>query len=253
MTLLLLFGSSGGGSVTTQYVQMQTITGQTGLVMTLFTETGDTVLYTSDSVTEKTNAKTKYTATFGESVVIPSGTYFALLSTSSGVPITSGYRVFAGTDGETATEVPLVTSTGNDQLTAIEVDAGVISGFPDTLTIGDSYTADTGQIKVLIQDSNGDPLTAFGSLDIIDADISFKAFRPNDSLIIVGTCQYVDNTPTESYVLITLHSSETLKGKAEFTYEGRLKFVWLGASASDTDDDVQKTYKTTPFKFLANP
>jgi len=146
-----------------------------------------------------------------------------------------------------------IDSLGTDQLAAIEVDAGAISGFPETLTIGDSYTSDTGQIKIVITDSAGDPLTSFGSLDIADADIEFKAFRPNDSAIIVGECVFVDATPTEAYVLLTLYSSETAKGKAEFTYEGRLKFIWYGASSSDTDDDVQKTYKTTPFKFLANP
>ena len=144
------------------------------------------------------------------------------------------------------------------QLAAVEVDAGTITGFPETLIIGDSYSADTGQIRIDIKDSvTEDPIDSLGSLEFADADLAFTAFRPNDSARIVGTCQYVrepsSGTLTSSYVLVTLLTSETAKGKAEYTYEGRLKFVWQGPSSSDETDEEQKTYKTTPFKFIANP
>lgn len=144
------------------------------------------------------------------------------------------------------------------QLAAVEVDAGTISGFPETLIIGDSYSEDTGQIRINITDSvTGNPIDSLGTLDFVDADIVFTAFRPNDSARIIGTCEYVrepsSGTLTASYVLVTLLTSETAKGKAEYTYEGRLKFVWQGPSSSDETDEEQKTYKTTPFKFIANP
>lgn len=144
------------------------------------------------------------------------------------------------------------------QLAAVEVDAGTITGFPETLIIGDSYSEDTGQIRIDIKDSiTEDPIDVLGSLEFVDADVVFTAFRPNDSARIVGTCQYVrepsSGTLTASYVLVTLLTSETAKGKAEYTYEGRLKFVWQGPSSSDETDEEQKTYKTTPFKFIANP
>lgn len=138
-----------------------------------------------------------------------------------------------------------------DQLAAITVESGVIGNFPETLTIGDSYTENTGQIKIVITDSVGDPITEFGSLQLSEADISFTAFRPNDSAVLSGTCEFVDDI-TETYVLLTLPSSETSLGKAEYTYEGRLKFFWEGPSSGESDDE-QKTYKTTPFKFIANP
>lgn len=137
------------------------------------------------------------------------------------------------------------------QLAAITVESGVIANFPETLTIGDSYTSNTGQIKIAITDADGDPITGIGSLDFVDATISFTAFRPNDSASISGICQFVDDI-TETYVLLTLPSTQTALGKAEYTYEGRLVFFWEGASSGDYDDE-QKTYKTTPFKFIANP
>lgn len=148
--------------------------------------------------------------------------------------------------------IELIESIGPDQLAAITVESGVIGNFPATLTIGDSYTENTGQIKVLVTDSDGDPITEFGTLQLADADISFTAFRPNDSAIITGTCEFVDDSPTETYVLITLLSSQTALGEAEYTYEGRLKFFWEGVSSGQADDE-QKTYKTTPFKFVSNP
>ncbi len=160
----------------------------------------------------------------------------------------------SGGDATEANQVLIlaaIDSLGTDQLTAITVESGVIGNFPETLTIGDSYTENTGQIKIVITDADGDPITEFGSLQLSEADISFTAFRPNDSAVLSGTCEFVDDV-TETYVLLTLPSSETLLGKAEYTYEGRLKFFWEGPS-SGTSDDEQKTYKTTPFKFIANP
>jgi len=137
------------------------------------------------------------------------------------------------------------------QLAAITVESGVIANFPETLTVGDSYTANTGRIKIAVTDADGDPITQLGSLNFADADISFTAFRPGDSALITGTCEFVDDI-SSTYVWLTLPSSQTILGKAEYTYEGRLKFFWEGPS-SGTEDDEQKTYKTTPFKFVSNP
>lgn len=166
-----------------------------------------------------------------------------------------------GGDATLAKQVEILTALDElsaIQLAAVEVSTGTISGFPETLTIGDSYSTDTGQIRIDINDSvSGDPIDSLGSLEFADANVSFTAFRPNDSARIVGTCEYVrepsSGTLTASYVLITLLTSETAKGKAEYTYEGRLKFVWQGPSSSDETNEEQKTYKTTPFKFISNP
>ena len=322
----------------TQYAIIGTISGQTGLVAKLFARNGDTVLYTSDSVTPRTNALGQYLFTFGEPAVIPAGVYRLIAFTSGGLPLASGLRTFLGTDAETATTAPepaeldsasitavqsglataaALTAVANDvttilgrvtatvatlwgalvemisgttpnrrftakalelgpggaggggsaslanqvviidmidaistaQLAAITIDAGTISSFPEQLVIGDSYTPNTGQIRISITDADGDPIEAFGSLDLSDAAVSFTAFRPNDSAILTGTAEYFSDS-SGTYVLLSLPSSETIKGKAEYTYEGRLKLSWEGVGSAD---DEQKTYKTTPFKFVANP
>jgi len=132
----------------------------------------------------------------------------------------------------------------NVALTAAAViDIGSITGFPTTLTIGDSYDSNSGEIEVTILDADGDLLTAIGDLLLSDATIEFTAFRTGDpvSMHLVGTCSYA-----ASIVSITLPSSVTSLGKADFTYEGRLKFTWSA-------DDAQKTFKTTQFKFIENP
>ncbi len=126
-----------------------------------------------------------------------------------------------------------------------------IVDFPKEITIGDSYSASVGYIKLEITNSSGLPITSLGSLDFADADIDFTAFRPNDSATITGTCVFVSSA-SESYVKLYLTSTATSLGKAGYTYEGRLRFIWEGVS-SGTHDDEQKTYKTTPFKFIANP
>lgn len=136
------------------------------------------------------------------------------------------------------------TAQANVALTAAAVlDIGTITGFPTELIIGDSYDSDSGEIEVSILDANGDPLTAIGSLQLEDATIEFTAYRTGDpsSLYISGTCSYA-----ASVVSISLASSATAIGKPEFTYEGRLKFIW-------TAEDAQKTFKTPQFKFIENP
>lgn len=90
-----------------QYSIARTISGQTGTVVKLFAVNGaDTVLYTSDSVTERTNAKGQYLVTWDEASVIPAGDYTQIMFSSSGLPLLIGDRTFLGVAGETATETP---------------------------------------------------------------------------------------------------------------------------------------------------
>ena len=81
----------------------------------------DTVAFTADSVTERTNAKGEYVCTFGEASAI-SGDHTLILFYGS-LAAAVGKVTFAGTDGETATETPptveLDPAVGT-QITAIE-------------------------------------------------------------------------------------------------------------------------------------
>ena len=109
--------------MTTQYAIISTVSGQSSLTAKLFAVNGDTVLYTADSVTERTNAKGQYLSTFGEALVIPAGTYVLTLFTAGGLPVAIGQRYFAGTDLETATEpagTAVLDSATNTQIDNIE-------------------------------------------------------------------------------------------------------------------------------------
>lgn len=265
--------------MTTQTVQFESVSlSEVGSgTITAFLFSGTTLSATLASLTENGTLKGRYTGTVtdiaagdyrlvvkynGYTISEPEYLVALLLVTNTYVayPVYSEETLAnspAGAGGGSATVenqeliLAAIDTISADQLAAITVESGVIGNFPETLTVGDSYTENTGQIKVGITDSNGDPISEFGSLQLSEAAISFTAFRPNDSAIITGTCEFVEEV-SETYVLITLPSTETSKGKAEYTYEGRLKFFWEGPSSGEADDE-QKTYKTTPFKFIANP
>jgi len=87
--------------------QTAVLAAPTGLTLTakLFTLADpDTTAFTADSVNERTNAKGQYVASFGEASAI-SGDHTLILFSGTR-PVAIGYRTFAGTDAEVATETP---------------------------------------------------------------------------------------------------------------------------------------------------
>jgi hypothetical protein len=105
--------------------QTAVLAAPTGLTLTakLFTLAApDTTAFTADSVTERTNAKAQYVASFDETSAI-SGDHTLILFSGTR-PVAIGYRTFAGTDGETATETPI----------AVELDSATSQKIDDILT-----------------------------------------------------------------------------------------------------------------------
>ena len=100
--------------------QTAVLAAPTGLTLTakLFTLAApDTVAFTADSVTERTNAKGQYVATFDETSVI-SGDHTLILFSGTR-PVAIGYRTFAGVDAEVATATPGVAELDAAGLSAI--------------------------------------------------------------------------------------------------------------------------------------
>jgi len=114
--------------MTTQYADLSTVSGQT-LTANLFAVDGDTILFTADSVTERTNAKGVYRCTFGETSAI-SGT-FRLIMFSGAVPMASGIRVFAGADTEVAVEQGFVTGVAANAITASSLATDAVGEIAD--------------------------------------------------------------------------------------------------------------------------
>lgn len=175
----------------------------------------------------------------------------------------NGYYLFAATKAESnadTIDITSVSTTANVQVIGVPgriftvrpviasayLDLGTFVGFPTELIIGDSYNASSGEIIIEIVDADGAPLYAYNDLDFTDAtSVEFIGFRSGDptSKFINGTCTYSDSSGSK--VTIHISSTETAKGKPEFTYEGRVIFTWSGTSS-------QKTIKTTQFKFIEN-
>ena len=131
------------------------------------------------------------------------------------------------------------------------VTSNEITDFEEEFIIGDSYDEYTGRIRVNLEDTEGASVDNLNGLLFEDADISFVMFRPNDATILEGVCEYGEDSGGDAYVLISILSTVTASAKAEYTYEGRLQFLW--SQSSGEEDDVRKTFKTNPFKFVANP
>jgi hypothetical protein len=152
--------------MTTQYSKFSGLPTGLSLTKKLFTIADpDVVAYTSDSTTERTNAKGEYVFTFGEAAAI-TGDHTAIVFIGS-TPIATGKRSFAGIDGETATETPetveLDSSVGA-QITNIENGTGYLlavaaGACADPQTASETYAitvfGSTFTVDMAGQDSTG--------------------------------------------------------------------------------------------------
>lgn len=122
-------------------------------------------------------------------------------------------------------------------LAAAVLDPGTITSFPETLTIGDSYTEQNGRsIQIPIVDTDGNPISSTGSLDFANASVTFTLQRSGETdstRVITGTASFVDPPGTGTgagapYAVIEIPSSETAKGLKKYKYSGILTFLWSG-------------------------
>jgi hypothetical protein len=126
------------------------------------------------------------------------------------------------------------TSDISSLLAASVLTPGTITEFPDTVTIGDSYTVANGRsILIPIVDTDGNQLSSTGSLDFADAVATFvikRAKETDPTRIITGTASFTDpigtGTAGAPYAVIQLSSSETAKGLIGYKYSGVLTFTW---------------------------
>jgi len=122
-------------------------------------------------------------------------------------------------------------------LDAAVLEPGTITSFPETLTIGDSYTEQNGrEIHIPIVDTDGTPLSSTGSLNFADASVTFTLQRSGETdstRVITGSATFVDPPGTGTgagapYAVIELPASETAKGLKKYKYSGILTFTWTG-------------------------
>jgi len=237
----------------TQTVVAESVPGQT-VTMKLFAGAGtsDTVVATSSTCTEQTNSKGQYVAAF-VGTLISAGTYHFRCFSASNVLLSDGYVDLAGTNNEVANgyDLPIsliggggggdaleetsqeilaeVQALGATALSAAVWTAGVITGFPSSLVIGDSYIDDVNRhIKIYYRDDADDPITNIGSKSVTDGDFtaSLRISQDNRSSVVVATCSWVAAVgPTEGYLKVELPKDQTRRA-AEGVAEMQLVFQW---------------------------
>jgi len=141
-------------------------------------------------------------------------------------------------------------------LAAAVLEPGTITSFPETLTIGDSYTEQNGrEIQIPIVDTDGTPLSSTGSLNFADASITFTLQRSGETdstRVITGSATFVDPPGTGTgagapYAVIELPASETAKGLKKYKYSGILTFTWTYAGTGTADDVMSFETDTVTF------
>ncbi len=128
--------------------------------------------------------------------------------------------------------------TSQALLAGAVLEPGTVTSFPETLTIGDSYTVANGRaIQIPIIDSNGNPISEAGTLLFADADVSFiikRSFDTVASRILTCNASFVDPPGTGTgegpYALIEIPADQTAKGLLKYQYSGVLKFTWPGTA-----------------------
>jgi hypothetical protein len=200
--------------------QTAVLAAETGLTPTakLFTMAApDTVAFTADSVTERTNAKGQYVASFGEASAI-SGDYTLILFSGTR-PVAIGYRTFAGTDAEVATETPPTVELDSASLrSAVGMSAADLDDQLDAILAAASAGAGTGARTVTITVDDGTTALQNAVVRFNEGSNTFRAltnasgvavFNLDDATYTVavtksgytyaGTTLVVDGTETATY------------------------------------------------------
>jgi len=142
-------------------------------------------------------------------------------------------------------------------LAAAVLEPGTITSFPETLTIGDSYTEQNGrEIQIPIVDTDGNPISSTGSLNFADASVTFTLQRSGETdstRVITGSATFVDPPGTGTgagapYAVVELPASETAKGLKKYKYSGILTFLWTYAGTGTADDVMSFETGTVTFE-----
>jgi len=103
-------------------MQYAVLAAPSGLSLTanLFTLAAPDTVVTGNTinVTERTNALGQYVASIDRATALPAGDYTLILFSGTR-PVAIGYRTFAGTDGETATETPPTVELDSASINAV--------------------------------------------------------------------------------------------------------------------------------------
>ena len=264
----------------TQVVEFEMVTGETGATAKLFAPVSDTVV-ASVTPDEATNRKGVYSASFTN---IAAGTYRLIGFGSDGVPLTDPLWVtltltngtfiayvtpIAGGDATAANQTTIINhltdikgdgwSSATDTLekirdaitaaldsviASVSVTPGALTGWPETMSIGDSYTDDCGRsIHLFVRDASDDPITSIGSHAFTDADFTATVILSQGAQRgrVIGTATW--EVGPEGYLNVQIPSKESRRA-AEGTATVQVLLRW-------TDSGDQYTLPATTTRWVA--
>ena len=249
--------------MTTVSIHMPENTGLTGFTLYLRKTSDGTLVNTGgDALTESPASSGRFTATVAESWT---ETLAAVVLDSNSLAVRDGWLAVGETVIRDAYPTDLTDIKGagwssttdtlekiRDAITAaldsiiasVSVTPGALSGWPETMSIGDSYTDDCSRsIHLFVRDASDDPITAIGSHAFTDADFTATVILSQGAQRgrVIGTATW--EVGPEGYLNVQIPSKESRRA-AEGTATVQVLLKW-------TDSGDQYTLPATTTRWIA--
>ena len=137
-----------------------------------------------------------------------------------------------------------ITAALDSIIASVSVTPGALSGWPETMSIGDSYTDECGRsIHLFVRDASDDPITAIGSHAFTDADFTATVILSQGAQRgrVIGTATW--EVGPEGYLNVQIPSKESRRA-AEGTATVQVLLKW-------TDSGDQYTLPATTTRWIA--
>ena len=137
-----------------------------------------------------------------------------------------------------------ITAALDSIIASVSVTPGALSGWPETMSIGDSYTDDCSRsIHLFVRDASDDPITSIGSHAFTDADFTATVILSQGAQRgrVIGTATW--EVGPEGYLNVQIPSKESRRA-AEGTATVQVLLRW-------TDSGDQYTLPATTTRWVA--
>ena len=215
--------------------------GLTGFTLYLRKTSDGTLVNTGgDALTESPASSGRFTATVAESWT---ETLAAVVLDSNSLAVRDGWLAVGETiiqDSYPVDQSAII----NSIIASVGVTPGALTGWPETMSIGDSYTDDCSRsIHLLVRDSGNTPITSIGSHAFTDADFTATVILSQGAQRgrVIGTAAWV--VGPEGYLNVQIPSKESRRA-AEGTATVQVLLKW-------TNSGDQYTLPATTTRWVA--
>jgi len=209
--------------MTTVSIHMPENTGLTGFTLYLRKTSDGTLVNTGgDALTESPASSGRFTATVAESWT---ETLAAVVLDSNSLAVRDGWLAVGETiiqDSYPVDQSAII----NSIIASVGVTPGALTGWPETMSIGDSYTDDCGRsIHLFVRDASDDPITSIGSHAFTDTDFTATVILSQGAQRgrVIGTATW--EVGPEGYLNVQIPSKESRRA-AEGTATVQVLLRW---------------------------